>query len=64
MREPWQMAREGLKDDESSNRVIELKDVNFYVDEIIKEYNINKIDDLKQYSTLLFEKALSNLENR
>lgn len=61
---PWQMAREGLKDDESSNRIIELKDVNFYVDEISKEYNINKIDDLKQYSTDLFEKALSNLENR
>ena len=42
----------------------DLKDVDYYVDEISKKYNINKIDDLKQYSTILFEKALSNLENR
>ena len=61
---PWQMARKGLNKDESSNRIIDLKDVDFYVDEISKEYNINKIDDLKQYSIALFEKALSNLENR
>ena len=61
---PWQMAREGLNKDEASNRIIELKDVDFYVDEVSKKYNINKIDDLKQYSTDLFEKALSNLENR
>lgn len=61
---PWQMARKGLNKDEASNRIIELKDVDFYVDEISKEYNINKIDDLKQYSTDLFEKALSNLESK
>ena len=61
---PWQMARKGLNKDESSNRIIELKDVDYYVDEISKKYNINKIDDLKQYSTNLFEMALSNLENR
>ena len=58
------MARKGLNNDESSNRIIELKDVDYYVDEVSKKYNINKIDDLKQYSTDLFEKALSNLESR
>ena len=62
--EPWKKARVGLKEDEASNRIIDLKDVDFYVDEIIKEYNINNIDDLKQYSTDLFEKALSNLASR
>ena len=61
---PWQMARKGLNKDESSNRIIELKDVDYYVDEVSKKYNINKIDDLKQYSTDLFEMALSNLESR
>lgn len=61
---PWQMARKGLNKDESSNRIIELKDVDYYVDEVSKEYNINKIDDLKQYSTDLFEMALSNLESK
>ena len=61
---PWQMAREGLEEDESSNRIIDLKDVDFYVDEIIKKYNINKIDDLKEYSTDLFERAQLNLETK
>ncbi len=59
--EPWKNARVGLEEQESSNRIINFKDIDFYVEEIFEKYNINKIEDLNKYSKDLFNKALKNL---
>ena len=62
--DPWIKSREGLKDDESSCRRIEEKDMEEYADKIIKEYNIKELKDIKKYSEALFEQAKKNLENK
>lgn len=59
--DPWVIARNGLKDDESSTRFIEEKDMNEYFEKISKKYNINTLDDISKYSSKLFKEAKSNL---
>lgn len=60
--DPWIKARVGLSDDENSNRIIEFDDINKFVEKIVKDFKINEIDDLKKYSTSLFNIALKNIE--
>lgn len=59
--DPWVIARNGLKDDESSTRFIEEKDMNEYFEKISKKYNINTLDDISKYSSKLFKEAKNNL---
>lgn len=58
--DPWLEARKGLSEDDVSNRVIELAEMNFYADKIIREYNIEELNDLKKYSLKLFDR-INNL---
>lgn len=59
--EPWLKARSGLKEDESSNRFIEDKDMDDYFKKICKKYNIKNIKDISKYSNDLFKSAIDNL---
>ena len=60
--DPWIKAREGLKEDEQSNRRIEQKDIEEYAKKIEKEYNIKELKDIKRYSEDLFNKAKESLK--
>ncbi len=62
--DPWLNTRTGLKEDESSNRIITIKDMDTYFEKIYKEYNMKSIKDIKKYSDDLFKEAQRNLFNR
>ena len=53
---PWRLTRKGLKDYESSDRIIEKKLISEYFNEIKKKYNMLNISDIKDYSVDLFDK--------
>ena len=55
--EPWINTREGLNENEPSNRIISLKDMDDYFSKIIVDYKIKNLEDIKKYSDVLFEKA-------
>lgn len=59
--DPWIIARNGINDNEFSNKIIDEKDIDTYFDKIIEEYKINKIEDVKKYSEDLFNKAIKNV---
>ena len=62
--DPWINTREGLSDDEPSNRKITLDEMDKYFDKVILEYGIEKLEDITKYSTDLFEKAKENITRR
>lgn len=55
--DPWINTRVGLNDDDSSNRIIDLGEMNLYFDRIYKEYNMKDVCDIRMYSDELFEEA-------
>lgn len=61
--DPWINTRIGLKEYESSNRIITIDEMNEYFSKVCNEYNIKELKDIKKYSEDLFEKAKKNLFN-
>ena len=59
--DPWINTRVGLMDDEPSNRIISLDEMNEYFSKIIKKYKIKDIHDISKYSEDLFLKAKEKL---
>lgn len=58
--DPWLMAREGLSDDEYSNREIDDKDIKKYFAEVISKYNINSVEDISKYVNDLLATIIEN----
>ena len=54
--DPWIKAREGLNKSESSGRVIDRQDINKFFDSVCDTYSIFSVDDIKKYSTYIFNK--------
>ncbi len=52
--DPWLDSRKGLVQDESSNRIISLDEMDSYFNKMIVKYNINKLEDISKYSKSLF----------
>lgn len=61
--DPWVNARVGLEDNEPSDRVIELDEMNKYFQSVYNDYNMKKISDIQKYSDSLFKKAKEFLIN-
>ncbi len=53
---PWSHTRADLKDDESSDRIIEKELIAKYFEDIKLKYNMLNISDIRDYSTDLFNK--------
>lgn len=58
--DPWINARKGLSEEEPSNRIIDNKDIENYFSKVIKDYNIETVDDVNKYAQDLFNKVLDN----
>ena len=58
--DPWLNARKGLSEKEPSNRIIDNKDIENYFSKVIKDYNIETVDDVNKYAQDLFNKVLDN----
>lgn len=56
--DPWIEAREGLFDEDQSDRIIDQRDIDDYFNMVIKKYNITKIEDISKYSNDLFLKSI------
>ena len=54
---PWIDARKGLTDNVSSNRIIDRKAINKFFDGICDTYSISSVDDIKKYSTYIFNRV-------
>ncbi|MDE5630532.1 MAG: DUF4065 domain-containing protein [Bacilli bacterium] len=53
--DPWIDARQGLKEDEPSERVLEKKDVEKYFEDVCTKYKIDTVKDIRNYiDDLLF----------
>lgn len=59
--EPWINTRIDLREDEPSNRIITIEDMNTYFNKVYEEYNMKELHDIKKYSEDLFERAQRNL---
>ncbi len=59
--DPWVDNRKGLAEDESSNRIISLKDMDKYFNKIILEFDIKEIKDISKYSKALCNAARKKL---
>ncbi len=59
--DPWLKTREGLKEDEPSNRIIDKENIDDYFDKICTDYKINNIKDIQKYSNDLFKKATEKI---
>lgn len=59
--DPWITTREGLNEDEPSERIITQDIIDNYFNKICKEYDINNIKDIKKYSDELFKKAANKI---
>lgn len=46
---PWIIAREGLEEEEYSDRIIDQRDIKKYFEDIISKYDIKNYDDIKRY---------------
>ena len=64
MTDPWIESRKGLKEDDSSNRVIDNKSMKNYFKKVCVDYDIKTYDDIKKYSNEMFEKAKKELINK
>lgn len=53
---PWSITRVGLRDDESSDRIIEKELITKYFEDIKLKHNMLNISDISDYSTDLFNK--------
>ena len=61
--EPWLEARVGLNPDDVSNRVIDEDVINKYFDKMCEKYHIETKEDIKNYSSNIFNEALNNIKN-
>ena len=53
---PWSITRVGLRDDESSDRIIEKELISKYFEDIKLKYNMLNISDISDYSEDIFNK--------
>ena len=51
---PWILTRRGLKKDVGCNRIIEKEFIDTYFKNVKDKYKLISIDDIKEYSTTLF----------
>ena len=58
--EPWRAARRGLKDGESSDRIIEKTEIESYFINVKEKYRMLNLIDIKDYSKDLFSKLYCN----
>lgn len=54
--EPWKKAREGLNEEDYTNRIIENNDIQKYFKDVSKKYKFNEIVDVKKYVDDLVDK--------
>ncbi len=54
---PWQLTRSGLKENVSSNKIIEKSLIKEYYDKIIKKYTMINVVDIRDYCEDLFKKV-------
>ena len=59
--DPWINSREGLKEDDPTNRIISIQDMETYFKKVCEDYNINRVKDIHKYSEDLFKKAKKKL---
>ena len=57
--EPWRVARRGLNDWESSERIISKESISTYFAEVKSKYKMLNFTDIKDYTTNLFDKLYS-----
>lgn len=57
--EPWRVTRRGLKDWESSDRIIEKEEIGSYFNSVKEKYRMLNLTDIKDYSKDLFSKLYS-----
>ena len=62
--EPWRVARPGLKNWESSDRIIQKEEIGAYFNSVKEKYKMLNLTDIKDYSKDLFSKLYSYSENR
>lgn len=55
---PWNKARVGKKDDESSNEIISKESISEYFTNVVKKYNISNVYDIDIYSSTLKNKII------
>ena len=61
---PWIDARKGLTDNVSSNRIIDRKAISEFFDDVCDTYSISSVDDIKKYSTYIFDKVQEENYNK
>ena len=61
---PWIDARKGLIDNVSSNRIIDRKAISEFFDDVCDIYSISSVDDIKKYSTYIFDKVQEENYNK
>jgi putative zinc finger/helix-turn-helix YgiT family protein len=59
LEKPWRVARSGLKDWESSDRIIEKEEISSYFNSVKEKYKMLNLSDIKDYSKDLFNKLYS-----
>ena len=57
--EPWRVARRGLNNWESSERIISKESIAIYFAEVKSKYKMLNFTDIKDYTTNLFGKLYS-----
>ncbi len=55
--DPWIEAREGLEEKDSCNNFISAESIEKYFNKVCLEYDIKTVEDIKKYSTDMFEKV-------
>lgn len=59
LEDPWKKHRKGLKRDEKSSEIIEKREIKKYFEKVIREYDIENVEDIKKYSMFLFNKVIA-----
>ena len=54
---PWTNAREGIEENEASNKEILESDMTDYFKDVILKYNITSVEDIAKYSREMFKKV-------
>lgn len=62
--DPWIEARGGLEEKESCNKLISAESIEEYFNKICEDYDIKTVEDIKKYSTDMFEKVIDIRENK
>ena len=54
---PWTNTREGIEENEASNKEILESDMTDYFKDVILKYNITSVEDIAKYSREMFKKV-------